>query len=496
MFNELEILLVEDDADTRANLTAILKLDGYRVWTASSIAEVRNGGLRNNIALVILDRRLPDGDADQVLPELKSLLPDAEFIVVTGFGDLENSIAALKFGVVDYMLKPVDPGAIRHAVARIAHQKRIETELCREQRFANDVLTTAEAIVLVLDLEGHIIRFNPYFTRITGWNLDDIRNQDWFTTCIPEKDRGWVREVFVRTAHDHGSSGVLNTILTSGGRQRQVRWSSSTVKGDDGKVNSILAIGVDVTDLMIAEQAAKQSQRLAAIGETVAGLAHESRNALHRIQTSVEILQLDIPPDSELRVEVDCIGRAAVELHNALEEVRQYAAPIQLHIESTRLPEVWRRVWRYLSSSRQGRDVDLIEMQCDCDCPVDIDVLKIEQLFRNLFENALAACSDPVRIHLHCRFDGPDWVLFDLQDNGPGLTPEQRERMFEPFYTTKTRGTGLGLSIAKRIVEAHSGEIHVADPRGHGARFIVRLRRHPAMNSGAHAMEVACDATL
>ncbi len=475
---EMEILLVEDDADTRANLADILKLDGYCIRTASRFSEVRAFGPQPNVAVVLLDRRLPDGDAETVLPELKKLLPEAEFIVVTGYADMESTIAVFKLGVVDYVLKPIVPEAIRRTVARILRQKQTERELAREQHFANEVLATAEAIILVLDLDGYIVRFNPYFTRITGWRLEDIRGKDWFVTCIPDDDRDRVQEVFIQTAHDVHTSGVLNSINTTNGRQRQIRWSNSTLKGDDGQANSILAIGVDVTELIAAEQASKQSQRLAAIGETVAGLAHESRNALHRIQASVQMLQLDVPPESELREEIDCIERASFELHTALEEVRQYAAPIQLHREPVKLPEVWRRVWGYLSSLRDGRDTELIETDCGCDCIVDIDVLRIEQLFRNLFENSLAACNDPVRIHLDCKCDGVDWVMLDVQDNGPGLCAEQRDRIFEPFYTTKVRGTGLGMSIVQRIVDAHGGAIHVAEPQGKGARFQIRFPKH------------------
>jgi signal transduction histidine kinase len=282
----------------------------------------------------------------------------------------------------------------------------------------------------------------------------------------------------MRTAHNAHTSGVLNLILTADGRERHIRWSNSTLTDNDDEATSVLAIGVDVTELIAAQRFANRSQRLAAIGQTVAGLAHESRNALHRIQASVEILQLDIPPGTELREEVDTIQRASAELHKTLEEVRQYAAPIQLHRESASLPHLWRRVWGYLATTRKSRDAELIESDCGCECDVDIDVLRVEQLFRNLFENALAACSDPVRIHLNCKCDGSDWILLDIQDNGPGLTAEQRERLFEPFYTTKSRGTGLGMSIVQRIVDAHGGDIHIAQPNGQGARFVIRFLKH------------------
>lgn len=490
MSDELEILLVEDDPDTRVNLADILELDGHRIRAADSFASVRDAGVNRETDLVILDRRLPDGEAEALLPELRQLLPCAEFIVVTGYADMDSTIAALRLGVADYILKPINPDSIRRRVAQLARQRQTDRELLREQQFANEVLETAEAIILILDLDGRVVRFNPYFTQLTGWKLDDLKGRDWFDACVLEKDRIWLRELFVSTAAGSHSSGVLNSIVTTDGRQRQIRWSNSMLKGHDGKKVSVLAIGADVTELIDAQNMASRSQRLAAIGQTVTGLAHESRNALHRIQASAEILQLDIPPESDLREEVDSIWRAAQELTNSLEEVRSYAAPMHLHRELALLPEVWRRVWGYLEPQRSGRDAEIIELQTGCECLVDMDVMRLEQVFRNLFENALAACDDPVRIHLACQCDGPDFAMLDIQDNGPGLCAEKRQKLFEPFFTTKTRGTGLGMSIVQRIVDAHDGEIQIVDPNlpasnPHGARFLIRLPKHPSEGGGS-----------
>ena len=114
------------------------------------------------------------------------------------------------------------------------------------------------------------------------------------------------------------------------------------------------------------------------------------------------------------------------------------------------------------------------------DLKCSIDAARLEQVFRNLFENALAACADPVRIEIRCA----DITLgrrFALQiavrDNGPGLTEEQQRKVFEAFYTTKSQGMGLGMAIVKRIVEAHRGTIEVASGQKAGAEFLITLPR-------------------
>ena len=99
-------------------------------------------------------------------------------------------------------------------------------------------------------------------------------------------------------------------------------------------------------------------------------------------------------------------------------------------------------------------------------------------MFRNIFENSFAVCEDPVEIDVEyspTELAGEPALQIAVRDNGPGLTSEQRDRVFDAFYTTKTHGTGLGMAIAKRIVEAHGGSIVVGDRHDRGAEFIVTL---------------------
>jgi len=474
MRGEFEILLVEDNEAARDGLAAILEMDGYRVHVAGRFEDVFGVAARSMIQLVIVDRRLPDGNVEERLPELKRFLPDAEFMVVTGSADLPSTIKTFKLGVTDFLLKPVNPDVIRQTVARIVRQRQTEVDLRRQEHFAKTVLDTAEALIVVLDIEGRVVRFNSHFTHVTGWQLSELEGKDYFTCCIPEDERSELREVFFKTALQKHTSDVRNRVVTKNGCELQIRWSNTALKDDDDD-GAVLAVGIDVTEVIEAQDVAKRSQRLAAIGETVAGLAHECRNALHRIQTSAETLQLDLPERSESQEEVDCILRATRQMEETLEEVRHYAAPIHLKREPILLPNVWRRTFEYLTKQEATRDIELIETLRGCDVPVNLDLLRIERVFRNLFENSLAACTDPVRIRIDCRCNGQGEITIDLEDNGPGLSDEQRDKLFEPFYTTKTRGTGLGMSIVQRSIEAHGGSIDVADPKRDGARFVIRL---------------------
>src|SRR5947208_1300452 len=115
----LTVLVIDDDADTRANLRDILELDGdYRVETAGTIAEALDRDDWSQIGAILLDRKLPDGSAEAVLPRLRQLAPDAAVLIVTGYADLTGAISALRQGAADYILKPINPDALRAGLAR------------------------------------------------------------------------------------------------------------------------------------------------------------------------------------------------------------------------------------------------------------------------------------------------------------------------------------------------------------------------------------------
>jgi PAS domain S-box-containing protein len=610
----LDILIVEDDADTRANLRDILELDDYRIREAATVAEALDRDDWSSYLAILLDRRLPDGSASDLLPTLRRLAPAAPVIVMTGFADVEGAISALRQGAADYLLKPINPDELRARIGRIAEHTRAEKELqrrslmlqsvlahvsdaavvadregtillCsptverligsieigaslrrwaglgpfydpetlapiaaedrpltrtlrgeevidmevlvrppgktelrwlsasaspirnddgiqggvvifrditerkeaaeeirRERDLAEGLIAGAPAIVLLLDAEGRIVRFNPYMEEISGYSLEQVRGRNFFQTFLPERDRARIQELFARTIQGADTSGTINSIMRSDDREREIRWSNRLLMDAAGHVAGVLAIGQDITDLREAQQRAVQAERLAAIGQMVAGLAHESRNALQRTQACLEMLALEVGGRPRALDLIARIQRAQDDLHRLYEDVRDYAAPIALRRDTDDLIKVWRNAWADLESSRRGRDATLREQIDNTPTRVSIDPFRMEQVFRNLLENALAACPDPVVVEIRCTsgdLNGTPALRITVRDNGPGLSSEQAPKVFDAFYTTKTKGTGLGLAICRRIIEAHGGQLLVGEP-ARGAEFVVVLPLAPS----------------
>ena len=133
-----------------------------------------------------------------------------------------------------------------------------------------------------------------------------------------------------------------------------------------------------------------------------------------------------------------------------------------------------------MATKDQSKHASLVEKISGVDLACDVDHFRLDQVFRNLFENSLTACPNPARIEVFCsetEINGQPGVHVAVRDNGPGLTFEQAQNVFNPFYTTKQKGTGLGMAIAKRIVDAHGGNIVANTRSASGAEFIITLPR-------------------
>jgi PAS domain S-box-containing protein len=231
-------------------------------------------------------------------------------------------------------------------------------------------------------------------------------------------------------------------------------------------------------DLERSQAALRQSERLAAIGQMITGLSHESRNALQRNRACIELLMRRFQDNSQAMPLLEEAARAQADLQRVHDEVRDYSGPITLERSLQPLSDVWREAWAHLEPLRAKKEGVLIErVECG-DTIAAVDRFRMRQVFRNLLENSLAACDAPATITLSCtdaELGGKPARRISVRDNGPGLTEEQAKRIFEPFYTTKTKGTGLGMAIVKRIVESHEGRIEIYPNPGQGLEVILTV---------------------
>jgi two-component system, LuxR family, sensor kinase FixL len=477
----IDILVIEDDADTRANLRDILELDDHRVVTAGRASEALDRDHWDHFRAIILDRQLPDATAEQLLPRLQAVAPHAAVIVVTGYADIQGAIAALRQGASDYILKPINADVLRASLARVAERQRLTLAKERSEAAFRHLVEAAECLIVILRPDHSIVYFSPFAERLTGYTAAEVHGRDYLALLLPEADRGAVAGEVLRVIAGRPTYGLENPVVCRDGTRRWIVWNARLLPDyEDGP--AILKVGQDITYLKQAQQRALQAERLAAIGHVVAGLAHESRNALQRSQACLEMLALAVRDRPDALALIDRLQQAQDHLHRLYEDVRGYAAPIVLDRRPCDLAVVWREAWMHLEPARKAKDATLRETTQGVDLHCASDAFRLGQVFHNIFDNALAAGRPPVAVEVHAEaavLEGQPALRVLVRDNGPGLDPPLRQMVFDPFFTTKAKGTGLGMAIARRIVEAHGGQIAVGNNNGAapGAVFVIILPR-------------------
>jgi PAS domain S-box-containing protein len=360
-----------------------------------------------------------------------------------------------------------------------ARQQRTERLAAKERSEAafRTLVEAAPCMIVIFRLDFSIVYFSRFAEELTGCSLADVQGENFLAIFVPGNYQSSLRDRMQKVLEEKSIRGLECPIICKDGSPRWMICNAQYLRDyEDGP--GILFVGHDVTALKQAENQVVQAERLAAIGQMMTGLAHESGNALARSQACLEMLSLEVEDRPEALDLVARIQKAQNALQQLYEEVRGYAAPLKLDVEQWDLSGIWRQAWSDLAMVRQERGAVLQEKITGMDLRCSVDQFRMVQVFRNMFENSLAACAKSAIIEISCseaKVRGKPGIRIRVQDNGPGLTAEQKARIFEPFYTTKTKGTGLGMPIAKRIVEAHGGTIEVGNGPRPGAEIIVAL---------------------
>jgi PAS domain S-box-containing protein len=308
---------------------------------------------------------------------------------------------------------------------------------------------------------------------MTGYDRGELRSRkDWDEIVVRQgQERPASEESFLRERP--GTVSIrTETIRRRDGQERLIETTAFRSESDE------VWLVHDITDAEQRRMRALRAERLAAMGQMIAGLAHESRNALQRIRACTELLEFDLERNPNAMELLGRLGKAQDDLQRLFDEVQGYAAPVRLDRKGCRWSSTLEEAWELVSPLRGGRDAALEVATEGADSVLELDRFRMVQVFRILLENSLAACTDPVRIRVQLVSEGgsaSESVRIIFQDNGPGLSPEARQHVFEPFFTTKTKGTGLGMAIALRLVDAHGGRISWVETNERGARFDITL---------------------
>ena len=261
-----------------------------------------------------------------------------------------------------------------------------------------------------------------------------------------------------------------------------IGYTLAFVRSDDGAVIGAAMFFKDLTRVEQLEERERLRDRLAAVGEMAAVIAHEVKNPLAGIEVMAGLLRRKIPdaPDAQM-VLTDIISEA--KMANAIvQEVLDFVRPIRLQVEHTSIADAVQGAIQLADSKGKRGNVEVSVKLPDGLPHINADQHQITQVFTNLLMNAYEAMGGKGRVTISADLmrledggDGRAAVLIEFTDNGPGIPPDVADKVFDPFFTTKAQGSGLGLAIVRKIVDAHDGRIDLRTTPGQGTTIRVTL---------------------
>jgi PAS domain S-box-containing protein len=497
-----KLLLIDDEEAIVRVLSISLKSDGYDVVSAYSGEEGLKVFQRESPDVVLVDIKMPGMDGLEVLRRVKNIKPDTEVIIITGHGDMSSAIEALQLGASDFINKPVKDEVLAIALKRAEERSLIRRklreytedlenmvkiateEVRRKSDFQDKLITSSNDGIVATDEKGDIVIFNPGAVKIFGYSrLEVVRKMNidnLYPPPIAEEFRlGLEQKKDVKRLKDWQEV----TIQAKNSEYVPTRFSGTLLYEKDMVVGSV-GFFQDIRKIKRLEQELIQSERLAAIGQTVAGLAHYIKNILSGLKGGAYVVNIGLDKSDTNKLKA---GWRMVE--RGIGRISQLALDL-LSFSKVREPE-----YRNCFPNDIAEDVlELMEMRAnqnqigitrDFDRSigeVSMDPDSVHRILLNLISNAIDACifdgdmSKRWQILVKTALECNNIIRFEVTDNGCGMSEEVRKKLFTSFFSTKGRkGTGLGLLVTRKLVEEQKGEIDVISRLRSGSTFTIRL---------------------
>jgi two-component system, cell cycle sensor histidine kinase and response regulator CckA len=499
-----KVLIVDDEQDILETLSKILTAEGYLVEKALNGEDALTLFQTRSFEAVITDVRMPGIDGIELTRALKKIDEYTEVIILTGYATMETAISALrKDGAFDYLMKPIEDidilyktlgNAIEHRSLKLRNKWLMEElwkrnlVLKESEKKYRQLIEDASDGICTVDGDGNFFDTNPKMSEIFGYTKDE-----WLKMNVLEiVDAEELREKPIRFDLLSKGETVVSQRRAHHKNGHDVYVEVSAKMAQKGKFQAIVR---DVTPRKQAEEEKRkietrlrQAERMASIAKLAGGVAHQFNNALSVITGNLELLRCTYTRARALKETLNDMEESAFHMAKLTQQLLAYA-----------------RGGRYVSKIIMIKDfiavtVPLVEHTLRADVqmvldipealpPVEVDLPQMQMVMSALVDNASEAIEGAGRIMVRCRnvyftedmldenegFKPGAYIWLAVIDDGRGMDDESRQRIFEPFYSTKFQGRGLGMAAAYGIVKNHDGWISVDSEPGKGTSVAIYL---------------------
>lgn len=369
----------------------------------------------------------------------------------------------------------------------IAIRRKVEEELVHEKNLAQNYLDICGVIILTLDVEGNVTMINKKGCSILEYTQEEIIGKNWFDNFLPGSTGKSLKEEFYNHiksgSFDHSDEGHESNIITRTGTEKIINWFCSILYDENNTIIGSLSSGHDITLRKKYEEYMLNSRKLESIGLLAGGIAHDFNNILTSIIGNISLLKALIKDDAALlRIisNAEIASERAKDLSSQLLTFSKGGTPIK---KTASIVEILTESVNFILKGSNVKCDFFIKNNI---FPVDIDIGQINQVINNLIINSDQAMPDGGKITIICEnvtidnenngtFKPGNYVRISIKDTGIGIPEEDISKIFDPYFTTKTKGNGLGLTTTYSIIKKHEGYINVESQVGVGTSFYVYL---------------------
>lgn len=507
-----KILIIDDESTIPEVIERFLKADGYQVLTSGSDQEGLFLWKSEFFDLIVLNLSLRKIDGLSLLSKIKNFSPHTEVVTVSGHEDIEKAIQSFRSGAFDHLVKPIEQNMLRGVIKRALEKESREFEkrdfvadigfknMLREEQkgFLERKLVKSEQTILrlmksrilsrklfekiiqslpfgamIIDKEGRILACNEAQEMLSGVSKGSLWGKNLFKDDLPKELKPWEE-----TARDFLTEKRCESKLVD---QRPVKNRILSISlfsfiDEKGRPINFIFLSSDITSEKKMQGQIIQSEKMTAIGQLVANLAHQIRNPLAVIGSATQCCIERGGEADGLKRYFRIIYRNVQNANKIISDLLAFAKPRQLEFGKNDINKILIEIYRLLkvdfskSKIRVLRRFDryLPKILCDKE--------SLKHAFFNLLMNSRQAMCNGGVISIITNYSSKDQTVeIIIRDTGKGIPKEHMTNIFNPYFTTKQKGTGLGLYIVHRIVTDHHGQILPESEEGKGTTMTITL---------------------